>query len=53
MPIYTPNMGSREYWIERALDRDLFSRKTEDEIIREINSLYSQSFREIKNELNT
>lgn len=52
MPHYTPNMGSRTYWIERMLDRDLAARQSEDEIIRQINSKYNAAFREIQRDLN-
>ena len=31
MPDYYSGMGSRDYWIERLLDRDLMARKSEDE----------------------
>lgn len=34
MPHYTRGMGSRAYWEERMLDRDLFARQTEDEVLR-------------------
>lgn len=52
MPHYSPNMGSREYWLERALDRDLFARQSEDEILRQINQKYAAAFREIQRDLN-
>lgn len=52
MPNYSPNMKSREYWLERMLDRDLAARVDEDRLINRLNSLYRQSFREIKRELN-
>lgn len=53
MPIYYTNMNSRDYWIERALDRDAAAMKSENQLIRELNSLYKRAFRDIKNELNT
>lgn len=49
---YTPNMGSPAYWRERALDRDAAARLSEDELISQVNRLYSQAFREIKREFN-
>lgn len=52
MPHYSPNMGSREYWLERMIDRDLAARKSEDEILRELNQKYAASFREIQRDLN-
>lgn len=52
MPHYSPNMGSREYWLERMLDRDAAARIDEDRLINQLNSLYRQSFREIRRELN-
>lgn len=52
MPHYSPNMGSREYWLERMIDRDLAARKSEDEILREFNQRYAASFREIQRDLN-
>ena len=52
MPHYTRGMGSRAYWEERMLDRDLFARQTEDEVLRIINSKYQAAFREIRRDLN-
>lgn len=52
MPHYYQGMGSREYWLERALDRDLAARQSEDEIIRQINSKYQAAFREVRRDLN-
>lgn len=49
---YTPNMGSPAYWRERALDRDAAAKLSEDELIAQVNRLYSQAFREIKREIN-
>lgn len=52
MPHYTRGMGSRAYWEERMLDRDLFARQSEDEVLRIINSKYKAAFREIRRDLN-
>jgi SPP1 gp7 family putative phage head morphogenesis protein len=45
-------MPSREYWLERALDKDIAAKKSEDKLISELNNLYKQSFKEVKKELN-
>nr|DAP80533.1 MAG TPA: minor capsid protein [Caudoviricetes sp.] len=49
---YISNMRSPAYWKERAADRDAAAKLSEDEIIAQINKLYSQAFREVKKELN-
>ena len=52
MPHYSPNMGNRAYWLERMADRDAAARLDEDRLINQLNSLYRQSFREIRREIN-
>lgn len=53
MGLYYRGMESPEYWRERARDRDAAARKSEDQIIREINDIYSQAFREVKMEFDS
>lgn len=52
MPDYYSGMGSRDYWIERLLDRDLMARKSEDELLRRLNKHNKEAFLEIRRELN-
>lgn len=53
MGFYYRGMDSPEYWRERAIDRDRAAKKSEDQVIREINDLYSQAFREVKMEFDS
>ena len=53
MGFYYRGMESPEYWRERARDKDAAARKSEDQVLREINDLYSQAFREVKMELDS
>lgn len=52
MPDYYRGMRSREYWIERLIDRDIFARKSEDELLRELNKSNREAFLEIRRILN-
>lgn len=52
MPDYHSGMGSREFWIERLLDRDLHARATEDELLRRINKHNKDAYIEIRMLLN-
>ncbi len=49
---YYRGIDSEEYWRERAIDRDNAARKSENQIIREMNQLYRNSFMDIKREFN-
>lgn len=51
MATFRPNMGSKEYWMERAdaWDRKLLGK--ENKTIKNINNLYKSSFNEIHKEL--
>lgn len=52
MPDYYSGMNSREYWIERLIDRDIFARKSEDELLRKLNKHNREAFLKIRRILN-
>lgn len=52
MPNYHSGMGSRDFWIERLLDRDLYARATEDELLRRLNKHNRDAYVEIRMLLN-
>lgn len=49
--LYYPGMRSRDYWLQRMLDRDKKSKLTEDKIIKKLADEYHNSYIEIAKEL--
>lgn len=49
---YYPGMRSRDYWLQRMLDRDKKSKLTEDKAIKKLADAYHDSYLQISKELN-
>lgn len=52
MPDYYSGMGSKEYWQERAFDKDMALKKGEDELLKELSKYNKEAFLDIRRELN-
>lgn len=51
--LYYPGMQSKDYWLQRMLDRDKKSKLTEDKLIKKLADAYHDSYLQISKELDS